>query len=99
MMSEVEDDYTVSMKRAILDYVLMNPHERARLKVLYPPPSPAIDYGRSGKKVYPPIAWRSLISKAWVNCDSNLVFSFNLAYFYSLVLYERCECCITISLG
>jgi hypothetical protein len=41
--NEMEDDYYMSMKRAILDYCLQNPFERARLnlealQLLVPPP-------------------------------------------------------------
>ena len=47
MFEEMRQSYTLSMRRAILDYVLRNAKERKRLNLLIAPPPAAAVWGRS----------------------------------------------------
>jgi hypothetical protein len=51
MLSEMRRDYSVSVKRAILDYVLRNGKERQRLNIALPP-SPLPDWGNAPPYVH-----------------------------------------------
>jgi hypothetical protein len=44
LLAEIRTDYTRSIKRSILDYVLRNPNERTRLSIPLAPPLAGNDW-------------------------------------------------------
>lgn len=73
MLHEINDDYYFACRRAILDYILMDPHERLRIgimQVLDKQP----DYGRN---IYiglePDDDWKERCLEARDQISSNLV--------------------------
>jgi dynein heavy chain len=74
LLVEVKRDYTLSVKRSILDYVLMNPAERARLGIPYPPPvaARALPWGLNLAALQPPLSWRYSIERSFVSLSKNL---------------------------
>ena len=68
---EIKADYLRSMKQSILDYVLRNDKERARLGIPIRPPMVA-DWGYSIPPSRPPLSWRAPIQRAYRSLSRNL---------------------------
>lgn len=61
LLEEIKSEYIMSVKQAILDYVLLNPFQRARLAIPYPPPSATAGqpWGHASLLRQAPRSWRA----------------------------------------
>ena len=67
MLLELKIDYNVSMKRAILDYVLRNVNERQRLSVHIPPAPCCADWGL-GESIPRAARWMAITNTKILSC-------------------------------
>jgi hypothetical protein len=72
MLLEVNNDYAEAMRRAALDYVLLNEEERKRLGVALPPLPWWAEWGQGVAPTPPPPPWRSAIQLSFTSLDFSL---------------------------
>lgn len=90
MLVEMRDDYKISMKRSILDYVLRNTEERARLAITAPPVASRPDWGMGEAPHAPPRSWRGPIQRAYQSLSQNLFIN-NPAMVELLEIWQKYE--------
>ena len=74
-LENIQNDYKLAMRQAIVDYVLKNTFERQRLDIKIPPLlAENKQWGRAILPVTAPLAWRSALQYAWQVINENSYF-------------------------
>jgi len=95
-LADIKRDYLRSMKKSILDYVLRNHAERARLSIPITPPS-VDDWGSGPAPSRPPLAWRAPIQRAYRSLSKHL-FRNNPAMLSLLDIWSKYEGLLLVDL-